>query len=56
MLRFQCNSACSGAQSEERDVTFRVRDFRPRDAYPAILRVWDKDDNPADYEVYRQDL
>jgi len=25
----------------------------PRDVYPAILRAWDQDDNPEDYEVYR---
>jgi len=25
----------------------------PRDAYPAILRAWDQEDNPEDYEVYR---
>ncbi len=25
----------------------------PRAAYPAILRAWDAEDNPADYEEYR---
>ena len=25
----------------------------PRSAYPAVLRAWDQDDNPADYEEYR---
>jgi hypothetical protein len=29
-------------------------EINPRDAYSAILRAWDQDDNPADYEVYRQ--
>jgi hypothetical protein len=42
------------------DIFERLRDILaagnsddPRAAYPAVLRAWDQDDNPADYEDYR---
>ncbi|MEX0714949.1 MAG: hypothetical protein WD066_00100 [Planctomycetaceae bacterium] len=30
-------------------------DDDPRATYPAILRAWDADDRPGDYDVYRDD-
>ncbi|MEX0701209.1 MAG: hypothetical protein WD069_03860 [Planctomycetales bacterium] len=27
----------------------------PRPAYPAVLRAWDSEDRPGDYDVYRDD-